>query len=171
MARQIIVGLALIVLAIVASVSAQAPSDAPTMAADTVFSPADSVSSPPAPGPDSSDTVGDLSPAGDVIEAPISGPSAGGADGVDMGPSASLAEGPVAHRSHNGASAHGFSAVAVVAAVGANDGATILEQMDVDNQIAKLMVELSRSQDYGIGDGTTGVVVMAGALLEQLSDY
>ncbi|KAG6384161.1 hypothetical protein SASPL_156041 [Salvia splendens] len=47
-----------------------------------------------------------------------------------------------------------------------NDGATILEQMDVDNQIAKLMVELSRSQDYEIGDGTTGVVVMAGALLE-----
>lgn len=49
----------------------------------------------------------------------------------------------------------------------ANDGATILEQMDVDNQIAKLMVELSRSQDYEIGDGTTGVVVLAGALLEQ----
>jgi T-complex protein 1 subunit epsilon len=49
----------------------------------------------------------------------------------------------------------------------ANDGATILEQMDVDNQIAKLMVELSRSQDYEIGEGTTGVVVMAGALLEQ----
>ncbi|XP_051148929.1 T-complex protein 1 subunit epsilon-like isoform X2 [Andrographis paniculata] len=48
-----------------------------------------------------------------------------------------------------------------------NDGATILDQMDVDNQIAKLMVELSRSQDYEIGDGTTGVVVMAGALLEQ----
>ncbi|KAK6160313.1 hypothetical protein DH2020_003694 [Rehmannia glutinosa] len=48
-----------------------------------------------------------------------------------------------------------------------NDGATILEQMDVDNQIAKLMVELSRSEDYEIGDGTTGVVVMAGALLEQ----
>ncbi|KAE9454170.1 hypothetical protein C3L33_13921, partial [Rhododendron williamsianum] len=34
----------------------------------------------------------------------------------------------------------------------ANDGATILEQMKVDNQIAKLMVELSRSQDYEIGD-------------------
>ncbi|CAE5963325.1 unnamed protein product [Arabidopsis arenosa] len=42
----------------------------------------------------------------------------------------------------------------------------ILEQMDVDYQIAKLMVELSRSQDYEIGDGSTGVVVMAGALLE-----
>ncbi|CAH8337732.1 unnamed protein product [Eruca vesicaria subsp. sativa] len=46
-----------------------------------------------------------------------------------------------------------------------NDGATILEQVDVDNQIAKLMVDLSRSQDYEIGDGTTGVVVVAGALL------
>uniref|UniRef100_A0A251T6M5 Putative chaperonin Cpn60/TCP-1 family, GroEL-like equatorial domain protein n=1 Tax=Helianthus annuus TaxID=4232 RepID=A0A251T6M5_HELAN len=41
-----------------------------------------------------------------------------------------------------------------------NDGATILEQMDVDNQIGKLMVQLSPSQDYEIGDGTTGVVVM-----------
>jgi len=48
-----------------------------------------------------------------------------------------------------------------------NDGATILDQMEVDNQIAKLLVELSRSQDHEIGDGTTGVVVLAGALLEQ----
>ncbi|XP_040287624.1 T-complex protein 1 subunit epsilon [Bufo gargarizans] len=48
-----------------------------------------------------------------------------------------------------------------------NDGATILGMMDVDHQIAKLMVELSKSQDDEIGDGTTGVVVLAGALLEQ----
>ncbi|XP_064613019.1 T-complex protein 1 subunit epsilon-like [Liolophura sinensis] len=48
-----------------------------------------------------------------------------------------------------------------------NDGATILNQMDVDHQIAKLMVQLSKSQDDEIGDGTTGVVVLAGALLEQ----
>ncbi|XP_077993017.1 T-complex protein 1 subunit epsilon-like [Glandiceps talaboti] len=48
-----------------------------------------------------------------------------------------------------------------------NDGATILDKMDVDHQIAKLMVQLSKSQDDEIGDGTTGVVVMAGALLEQ----
>ncbi|XP_069109608.1 T-complex protein 1 subunit epsilon-like, partial [Argopecten irradians] len=47
-----------------------------------------------------------------------------------------------------------------------NDGATILKQMDVDHQIAKLMVQLSQSQDDEIGDGTTGVVVLAGALLE-----
>lgn len=37
----------------------------------------------------------------------------------------------------------------------------------MEHQIAKLMVQLSRSQDDEIGDGTTGVVVLAGALLEQ----
>jgi len=48
-----------------------------------------------------------------------------------------------------------------------NDGATILEKMDVQHHIAKLLVDLSKSQDHEIGDGTTGVVVMAGAMLEQ----
>ncbi|KAL6077575.1 T-complex protein 1 subunit epsilon [Balamuthia mandrillaris] len=48
-----------------------------------------------------------------------------------------------------------------------NDGATILSEMHVENQIAKLLVQLSKSQDEEIGDGTTGVVVLAGALLEQ----
>ena len=48
-----------------------------------------------------------------------------------------------------------------------NDGATIMERMEVQHQVAKLLVELSSSQDEEIGDGTTGVVVLAGALLEQ----
>lgn len=48
-----------------------------------------------------------------------------------------------------------------------NDGATILAKMQVEHQIGKLIVELSASQDDEIGDGTTGVVVLAGALLEQ----
>lgn len=48
-----------------------------------------------------------------------------------------------------------------------NDGATILQELQVDHQVAKLMVELSASQDDEIGDGTTGVVVLAGALLQQ----
>ena len=39
-----------------------------------------------------------------------------------------------------------------------NDGATILEKMEVQHHVAKLMVELSKSQDDEIGDGTTGVV-------------
>lgn len=47
-----------------------------------------------------------------------------------------------------------------------NDGATILNMMDVEHQIGKLMVELAKSQDDEIGDGTTGVVVLAGALME-----
>ena len=48
-----------------------------------------------------------------------------------------------------------------------NDGATIVENMNVEHPIAKLLVELSKSQDNESGDGTTGVVVLAGALLEQ----
>jgi T-complex protein 1 subunit epsilon len=51
-----------------------------------------------------------------------------------------------------------------------NDGATILSEMEISNNVAKLLVELSRSQDEEIGDGTTGVVVLAGALLEQAAD-
>jgi len=47
-----------------------------------------------------------------------------------------------------------------------NDGRTILEKMDVSHQVAKLLVDLSKSQDDEIGDGTTGIVVMAGSLLE-----
>jgi len=50
-----------------------------------------------------------------------------------------------------------------------NDGATMLDLMDIDNEIATLMVELSKSQDSEIGDGTTGVVVLAGSLLEEAS--
>jgi len=48
-----------------------------------------------------------------------------------------------------------------------NDGATILQKMEVEHHVAKLLVDLSQSQDNEIGDGTTGVVVLAGALLEQ----
>lgn len=51
-----------------------------------------------------------------------------------------------------------------------NDGATILGQMEISNHIAKLLVELSKSQDDEIGDGTTGVVVLAASLLEQAAD-
>ena len=48
-----------------------------------------------------------------------------------------------------------------------NDGATILQQMEVEHPTGKLLVELSHSQDNETGDGTTGVVVLAGSLLEQ----
>ena len=48
-----------------------------------------------------------------------------------------------------------------------NDGATIVENMNVEHPIAQLLVELSKSQDNETGDGTTGVVILAGSLLEQ----
>lgn len=47
-----------------------------------------------------------------------------------------------------------------------NDGATILSKMKVMHPAAKMLVELSQSQDIEAGDGTTSVCVMAGALLE-----
>ncbi|KAH0821354.1 hypothetical protein GEV33_001437 [Tenebrio molitor] len=47
-----------------------------------------------------------------------------------------------------------------------NDGATILKQMNVIHPAAKMLVELSRAQDVEAGDGTTTVVVIAGALLD-----
>jgi T-complex protein 1 subunit delta len=46
-----------------------------------------------------------------------------------------------------------------------NDGATILKQMQVLHPIAKMLVEISKAQDIEAGDGTTSVVVIAGALL------
>ena len=47
-----------------------------------------------------------------------------------------------------------------------NDGATILKQMSVIHPTAKMLVEISAAQDIEAGDGTTSVVVMAGALLK-----
>jgi len=47
-----------------------------------------------------------------------------------------------------------------------NDGATILSKMKVMHPAAKMLVELSQSQDIEAGDGTTSVCVLAGALLE-----
>ena len=46
-----------------------------------------------------------------------------------------------------------------------NDGATILKKMEVAHPTAKMLVDLSRSQDVEAGDGTTTVTVIAGALL------
>lgn len=48
-----------------------------------------------------------------------------------------------------------------------NDGATIVDLMEVKHPVARQLVELSKSQDNEIGDGTTGVVVLCGGLLEQ----
>jgi len=51
-----------------------------------------------------------------------------------------------------------------------NDGATILKEIDVQHPAAKMMVEVAKSVDNEVGDGTTSSVVFAGALLERAED-
>jgi len=46
-----------------------------------------------------------------------------------------------------------------------NDGATIMKELDVQHPAAKMLVEVAKSQDSEVGDGTTTVVVLAGELL------
>src|SRR5881409_3123284 len=46
-----------------------------------------------------------------------------------------------------------------------NDGATIMKEMDVQNPAAKMLVEVAKTQDSEVGDGTTTSVVLAGELL------
>jgi thermosome len=51
-----------------------------------------------------------------------------------------------------------------------NDGATILKEIDIQHPAAKMMVEVSKSVDNEVGDGTTSSVVMAGSLLEKAEE-
>ncbi len=51
-----------------------------------------------------------------------------------------------------------------------NDGATILEEMNVEHPVAKIMVDIAKTQDKEVGDGTTSVVIMAGELLKGAGD-
>jgi len=48
-----------------------------------------------------------------------------------------------------------------------NDGATILKEIDAQHPAAKMMVEISKTIDTEVGDGTTSSVVFAGAVLEK----
>jgi len=48
-----------------------------------------------------------------------------------------------------------------------NDGATILQSIYVDNPAAKILIDISRTQDEEVGDGTTTVAVLAGELLRE----
>ena len=48
-----------------------------------------------------------------------------------------------------------------------NDGVTILKEMDIEHPAAKMMVEVAKTQDDEVGDGTTSAVVIAGELLKK----
>jgi thermosome len=51
-----------------------------------------------------------------------------------------------------------------------NDGVTILEEMDVEHPAAKMMVEVAKTQNEEVGDGTTTSVIIAGELLKKAEE-
>jgi len=51
-----------------------------------------------------------------------------------------------------------------------NDGATILQEMHIEHPAAKMMVEVAKTQDKSVGDGTTTAAVLAGELLKKAED-
>src|SRR3989344_1259709 len=51
-----------------------------------------------------------------------------------------------------------------------NDGVTILEEMEIEHPVAKMMVEVAKTQNEEVGDGTTTSVVLAGELLKKAEE-
>src|SRR3990170_1811878 len=51
-----------------------------------------------------------------------------------------------------------------------SDGRTILDEMDIQHPAAKMMVEVSKTQDNEAGDGTTSAVIIAGELLNKAEE-
>jgi len=51
-----------------------------------------------------------------------------------------------------------------------NDGVTILEEMNIEHPSAKMLVEIAKTQEAEVGDGTTTAVVLAGELLKKAED-
>ncbi len=51
-----------------------------------------------------------------------------------------------------------------------NDGVTILKEMEIEHPAAKMIVEVAKTQDDEVGDGTTAAVIIAGELLKQAED-
>ncbi len=50
------------------------------------------------------------------------------------------------------------------------DGATILKEMDIEHPAAKMIVEVAKTQDEEVGDGTTTAVILAGELLSKAEE-
>src|SRR6202171_6406191 len=51
-----------------------------------------------------------------------------------------------------------------------NDGATMLKDLDIQHPAAKMIIEIAKTIDSEVGDGTTSSVVIAGALLEKAEE-
>jgi Chaperonin GroEL (HSP60 family) len=51
-----------------------------------------------------------------------------------------------------------------------NDGVTILREMDIEHPAAKMLVEVAKTQEDEVGDGTTTAVIIAGELLKKAEE-
>ncbi|MFB6086280.1 MAG: thermosome subunit alpha [Halodesulfurarchaeum sp.] len=52
-----------------------------------------------------------------------------------------------------------------------NDGATILDEMDIEHPAAQMLIEVAESQEEAVGDGTTSAAILAGQLLSEAEDF
>ncbi|KAI0004748.1 chaperonin Cpn60/TCP-1 family [Xylariaceae sp. FL0662B] len=52
-----------------------------------------------------------------------------------------------------------------------NDGATVMKLLDIVHPAARILVDIARSQDAEVGDGTTSVVVLAGEMLKEVKEH
>ena len=52
-----------------------------------------------------------------------------------------------------------------------NDGATILSLLDIEHAAAKILVDIAKSQDNEVGDGTTTVTILAGELMKNAKTF
>ncbi|MEF8892434.1 thermosome subunit alpha [Halodesulfurarchaeum sp.] len=52
-----------------------------------------------------------------------------------------------------------------------NDGATILDEMDIEHPAAQMVTEVAESQEESVGDGTTSAAILAGQLLSEAEDF
>jgi T-complex protein 1 subunit eta len=52
-----------------------------------------------------------------------------------------------------------------------NDGATVMKLLDIVHPAARILVDIARSQDAEVGDGTTSVVVLAGEILKEVKEF
>ena len=56
-------------------------------------------------------------------------------------------------------------------AIVTNDGATVMKELDIVHPAAQLLVDVAKSQDEEIGDGTTSVIVLATSMLDAAKDF
>ncbi|PKS11618.1 hypothetical protein jhhlp_001769 [Lomentospora prolificans] len=52
-----------------------------------------------------------------------------------------------------------------------NDGATVMKMLDIVHPAARILIDIARSQDAEVGDGTTSVVVLAGEILKEMKEH